>query len=218
METARDDGRTNLTLRPFAADQGLLNKADGSACFGQGSSVVLAAIYGPCQKLDSKAFGRGSLEVAYKPPDGSPGAASIEHQRLIAETLRSVVALSVFPQAALKCTVHVLNDDGSALAAAFNAVTLALIDAGLEQNGLVTAVCCAMTPQGEMLVDPTTKELDASVAHMTTAWHSVSGEMLACTTSGIFTREGYRQCQDASQFAAVNVVAFLRSAFQSREQ
>tara|TARA_B100000795_G_C22771156_1_gene427924 strand:+ start:152 stop:814 length:663 start_codon:yes stop_codon:yes gene_type:complete len=211
MASLREDGRTNQQQKPFSADQGLLNKADGSACFGQGNTVVLAAIYGPCQSLSSP-----GLEVAYKESDGSPGASSTEHQRLIAESLRSVVALSAFPQAVLNCTVHVLKDDGCALATAFNAVTMALIDSGLEQNGLVTAVCCAISLKSEILVDPTTKELETAVAHMTTAWHSVSGEMVACTTSGVLTRVGYRKCVEASKAAAVNVVAFLRSAYKSR--
>jgi len=211
----REDGRNHLTLRPLTADQGLLNKADGSACFAQGNTVVLAAIYGPCQKLDSTSFGKGSLDLIYKPSDGSPGAASIEHQRLIAESLRTVVTLSSFPQATLNCTVQVLHDSGSTLATAFNAVTLALLDAGIEQNGLVTAVCCAVLPTGGIAVDPTTKELETSVAHMTTAWHSVSGEMLACTTSGVFTRAGHKKCLEACSSASVHVVAFIRAAFKS---
>ena len=212
----REDGRLPLTLRTLSADQGLLNKADGSACFAQGSTVVLAAVYGPCQKIDSTSFNKGTLTVVYKPSDGSPSAASVESQRLVAESLRHVVTLSSFPQAALNITVHVLNDDGSTLATAFNAVTLALIDAGIEQSGLVTAVCCAVLANGKISVDPTTKELETSVASMTTAWHSVSGEMLACTTAGVFTRAGLTQCQKASQTAAVNVVGFVRAAFKSR--
>ena len=217
MTTLREDGRTPLTLRPCSADQGLLNKADGSACFAQGNTVVLAAVYGPCQKIDATSFDKGSMDIVYKPADGSPGASSVERQRLLAQSLRHVVALSSFPQAALNCTVQVLNDDGSALATAFNAITLALLDAGIEQNGLVTAVCCAVLANGEICVDPTTKELDAAVASMSTAWHSVSGELLACTTSGVFTRAGHKKCQAACQGAAVHVIGFVRAAFKSRQ-
>jgi exosome complex component RRP46 len=214
--SSREDGRSPNTLRPLSANQGLLNKADGSACFAQGNTVVLAAVYGPNQKFDSEKINKGSLNIVYKPSDGSPGAASVESQRLIAESLKEVVAVSSFPQATLNVTVQVLNNEGSTLAAAFNAVTLALLDSGIEQNGLVTSVCCAVLSNGEISVDPTTKELETSVASMTTAWHSVSGEMLTCTTTGIFTRVGQRRCLESSKSASVKVLGFLRAAYKSR--
>jgi ribonuclease PH len=45
--TRRSDGRTNNDLRPPVAEQGILNRADGSVRFMMGNTSVLVAVYGP---------------------------------------------------------------------------------------------------------------------------------------------------------------------------
>ena len=229
---SRADGRLGSSLRPFASDQALLNRADGSACFAQGATVVLAAMYGPVQTFGASGGGTaggaavaqqdaerlGVVEVTYKPPDGSAGTgmASKENQMVLAATLSRVIALVAYPQTTIRFTVQVLDDCGSTLAAAINACGLALVDAGVAQNGMAVAVCCAVMPNGTILMDPTAAEEVSSAALMTTAWHSVSREMLACRTSGVMTRAEFSRCRLASRDAIGTVLAFVRMSFVAK--
>ena len=71
--------------------------------------------------------------------------------------IASAVSLTIF----LKLLV--MNDDGSAIAAAVNSATLAIMNAGIKMNFTPCAVCLNMTPDdGPILVDPTAEETNAS--------------------------------------------------------
>ena len=237
----RADGRSLASsLRPLRSDQALLNRADGSACFAQGATCVLAAVYGPEQAfggstsitsssssntgklgmgMDTLEAARlGIVEVTYKPPGGGSSASgtstrSKENQVILARTLSQVITLSRYPQTAIRFTVQVLDDCGSALATAFNACSLALVDAGVAQSGMVVAICVAVMPGGEILLDPSREEEASADAVMMTAWHSVSREILACRTAGIMTRAEFKRCRMAAREAVSTVLAFMRMSF-----
>ena len=223
---ARPDGRPlGSSLRPLASDQALLNRADGSACFAQGATVVLAAVYGPVQTFTNSSSGGvedaerlGAVEVTYKPPDGSmaTGNASKENQVILTATLLRVISLASYPQTTIRFTLQVLDDCGSALAAAFNACSLALVDAGVAQSGMVVALCCAVMPGGDIVMDPSAEEESLASAIMTTAWHSVSRELLACRTSGVMSRDEFQRCRSASRDAIGTVLAFMRMSFVTK--
>ena len=58
---------------------------------------------------------------------------------LIQETFESCILLQRFPRSQIDICVQVLQSDGSALSIAINAVTLALIDAGIPMMDFVCA-------------------------------------------------------------------------------
>jgi ribonuclease PH len=68
----RRDGRSGNELRAFAADQGALFRADGSARMSHGSSTVLAAVFGPGQAKSrrSELIDRASVDVCFKLEQG----------------------------------------------------------------------------------------------------------------------------------------------------
>ena len=63
-----------------------------------------------------------------------------------------------YPRAVISIVVQVLEDNGSILATAINAVTLALMDAGVPMRSVVTASTCAILPDGRMCLDPSLSE------------------------------------------------------------
>jgi 3' exoribonuclease family, domain 1 len=69
----RPDGRTSVQLRPPVAEQGILNRADGSVRFMMGNTSVLVAVYGPAQPVSTKKeqADRASLEVTWKSEKGT---------------------------------------------------------------------------------------------------------------------------------------------------
>ena len=70
----RDGNREYNQLRAMETEQGLLNRADGSARWIQGKTSVLAAVYGPGHPKFSwkEEIDRATIEVTCKPNKGQP--------------------------------------------------------------------------------------------------------------------------------------------------
>ena len=77
----------------------------------------------------------------------------IELSRYLEETFASVVMTETFPRSQLDIFVEISNADGGVLSSAFNAVTLALLDAGVPMNDYVIAGSVSYV-QGHFLLDP----------------------------------------------------------------
>ena len=71
----RSDTREANQIRPLAAEQSLLNRADGSASFSHGTSSVLAAVYGPVQPkiMGKELIDQCAVDVVFKPLNGIAG-------------------------------------------------------------------------------------------------------------------------------------------------
>lgn len=70
----------------------------------------------------------------------------------IEETLKDVILMTTFPRSEIDIFVEVLNADGGVLAASFNAVMLALVNAGIPMIDYIVAVS-ASNIQGQPLLD-----------------------------------------------------------------
>ncbi|XP_072202736.1 exosome complex component MTR3 [Excalfactoria chinensis] len=148
--------RDPCALRPLFARAGLLSQAEGSAYVElSGGTKVLCAAWGPREAAEPGAApGAGRLTCDFRrapfcargarPRPG--GAAEREAEREAAAALREAlepaVRLSRYPRARLAVSALLLQDGGSALAAAISAASLALADAGVEMYDL--AVGCAL--------------------------------------------------------------------------
>lgn len=106
----RGDGRKANQIRPLAVEQGLLNRADGSARFVQGNTSVLAAVYGPAppkavrmEKLD-----RARVEVEFKPESGASSSEEAEVELLLRRSLEEVVLLSRYPRCMVSVVIQVM--------------------------------------------------------------------------------------------------------------
>lgn len=132
------------------------------ALVAKGRTQVFACVIGPSDVRARRDLpDRASLEVNVQPENP-----------ILAQTLRSafsgVILLSQFPHGGVDINVEVLHSDGSETACAFNAVMLAILDAGLPCHGVACGVslCASISQDGasQILVDPTTEELDKSGA------------------------------------------------------
>lgn len=102
------------------------------------------------------------------------------------------------------------------LAVVINAVSLALMDAGVPILSVVTATSCSIFIDGNLYLDPTTAEEEEAVSWITTARSSTSDGVLTCITNGLFTEEQYFACSEACQRASESVVAFYRIVQQKK--
>lgn len=109
LVTRRRDGRNANQIRPLAAEQGILNRADGSARFVQGNTSILAAVYGPApaklarlEKADT-----ATVEVSFKPESGITTPADAERELLLRRSLEEVVLRSQYPRSVVSVVIQV---------------------------------------------------------------------------------------------------------------
>uniref|UniRef100_A0A8C3STB1 Exosome component 6 n=1 Tax=Chelydra serpentina TaxID=8475 RepID=A0A8C3STB1_CHESE len=161
-------GREAASLRPLLARAGLLSQAEGSAYVELGGGTkVLCAVRGPREAAE----GRGRLLCEFRRAPFSARGARPRPGPAAAEALAPAVRLARYPRARLELTALVLQDGGSALAAALSAAALALADAGVEMFDLVVGcgLCRAPGPGGAWLLQPSEAEERAAAARLTVA-------------------------------------------------
>ncbi|KAL3668632.1 hypothetical protein V7S43_005933 [Phytophthora oleae] len=214
----RQDGRAGNELRPFASEQGALFRADGSARMSHGSSTVLAAVYGPGQARNWRAekTDKATLDVCFKLEKGIITSKEKEYEQIIRETFTPIVLTDSFPRAVISIVVQVIEDNGSLLAVAINAVSLALMDAGIPMASVVTATSCSLFDDGNLYLDPTSAEEEEAVSWVTTARSSTSDGVLTCITNGLLSEMQYFACSEACQRASESVAAFFRIVQQKK--
>ncbi|XP_031471118.1 exosome complex component MTR3 [Phasianus colchicus] len=183
--------RDPCALRPLFARAGLLSQAEGSAYVElSGGTKVLCAAWGPREAAEpGGAVGAGRLLCDFRrapfcargarPRPG--GAAEREAEREAAAALREAlepaVRLSRYPRARLVVSALLLQDGGSALAAAVSAASLALADAGVEMYDLAVGCALCRPPPGDRdasaagpwLLQPGEAEERGSAARLTVA-------------------------------------------------
>lgn len=143
---------------------GVLPHTDGSAVFELGNTKVLATIHGPREAKSSRSLhDRASIRVNFHAATFSSVSGERRRQvkqdrRLgewtsaLEETFKDVIMVTTFPRSEIDIFVEVLNADGSVLAAAFNAVMLALVNAGIPMIDYLIAVNVGSI-QGQPVLD-----------------------------------------------------------------
>uniref|UniRef100_K3WUR4 Uncharacterized protein n=1 Tax=Globisporangium ultimum (strain ATCC 200006 / CBS 805.95 / DAOM BR144) TaxID=431595 RepID=K3WUR4_GLOUD len=210
--TKRHDGRAGNELRPFASDQGALFRADGSARMSHGNSTVLAAVYGPGQAKNrrNEHIEKATLDVCFKLEKGQLTSKEKEYEQIIRQTFEPVIVADDFPRAVISIVVQHL------LSVAINAVSLALLDAGVPMLSIVTSATCGLLPDGNLFLDPSLAEEELSTSLVTTACSSTNDGVLTSLTKGLLTEEQYFACSEACQRASESVHAFLRIVQQKK--
>lgn len=154
-------------------ERGELKRADGSARYSQGRTSVLVAVFGPCEvKKRREELDRATLEVIVRPPGGPPRAREREMEGLLHGLFTPLVVGALHPRAAISIVVQLVEDDGSALAAAINCAAVALMDAGVAMRSMPSAVALALGAEGAapgVLLDPCRSEEDAASGLLTVA-------------------------------------------------
>ncbi len=113
----RRDGRKANQIRPLAAEQGILNRADGSARFVQGNTSVLAAVYGPApaKTMRLERAEGATVDVNFKPESGVASPADSEREALLRRSLEEVVLRSRYPRAVVSVVIQVRDGGADAV-------------------------------------------------------------------------------------------------------
>ena len=148
--TKRLDGRKADELRPIIAKVGIIPNADGSAMFGFGDTIAIAAVYGPkplhpahLQKPD-----RGIIRCEYNMLPFSvterarpgPSRRSKEIGLVTGNALANVVDLKRFPGTVIDIQIMILQANASTRCSGINAAAMALAHAGIVMKEMVASV------------------------------------------------------------------------------
>mmetsp|Transcript_32096 Transcript_32096/g.80767 ORF Transcript_32096/g.80767 Transcript_32096/m.80767 type:complete len:248 (+) Transcript_32096:36-779(+) len=186
----RIDGRRPNELRRVSAKLGVLTQPDGSAAFELGITKVVCAVYGPREcTLRSKELHDRSLvnvEVSQQP------FASGEHKKrsrgdrqigeltsMLRESAEALLLTSVYPRSQIDIVVDIVQSDGGLKAACLNAITLALIDAGLPMKDFMVA-CTAGCIDGHVVVDTNYIEDSARGPELLVAYLPNQDKVVTC--------------------------------------
>ncbi|GAB1291744.1 Exosome complex component RRP46 [Apodemus speciosus] len=172
---------------------------------------VLAGVYGPAEvKVSKEIFNKATLEVILRPKIGLPGVAEKSRERLLRSTCEAVVLGALHPRTSITVVLQVL------LACCLNAACMALVDAGVPMRALFCGVTCALDSDGNLVLDPTTKQEKEARAILTFALDSTEQKLLMSTTKGLYSDAELQQCLAAAQAASQHIFRFYRESLQRR--
>ena len=148
--TKRFDGRKFDEMREMEAKVGIIKRATGSAMFRAGKTVAIAAVYGPRALFpaflqDPKkarlkcVYDLLSFSVTERKRPG-PSRRSTEINLVTEQALGPVLDLTKFSYMGLDVYVYITQADAGTRCAGINAASLALADAGIPMNDLVSAI------------------------------------------------------------------------------
>ncbi|NXC21281.1 EXOS6 protein, partial [Corythaeola cristata] len=193
--------RDPCALRPLFARAGLLSQAEGSAYVElRGGTKVLCAAWGPREAAEPGAAAAGGGQLLcefrrapfagrgarWRPGSAAEREAEREAAAELREALEPAVRLARYPRARLAVSALLLQDGGSALAAAISAAALALADAGVEMYDLAVgcALCRPPGPAAAWMLQPGEGEERRAVARLTVALLPALNQVSAVLGSG----------------------------------
>lgn len=158
----RLDGRELDELREMEADASVLKRADGSAYFKMGGTEAIAAVYGPRElhpkhlQDPRKALLRCRYNLApFSTEDRvrpGPSRRATEINKVIKEALSPVVFLERYPNAVIDVYMEIISADAGTRCVALNAASMALADAGIPMESIISA-CAAGKIDGKPALD-----------------------------------------------------------------
>eukprot|EP00058_Branchiostoma_floridae_P002486 XP_002587974.1 hypothetical protein BRAFLDRAFT_124886 [Branchiostoma floridae] len=145
---------------------GVVSQATGSAYIEMGQTKVIAAVYGPREIARREEFtmkGRLCCELKFATFACRRRRQHIQDNQekdgalIVLQALEPAVCLDRFPKSQVDVYITVLQDDGSALAAAITCAAAGLADAGVMMYDIVAG--CSVRQCGErQLLDPSVGE------------------------------------------------------------
>eukprot|EP00967_Tisochrysis_lutea_P022545 scaffold25710_cov32-Tisochrysis_lutea.AAC.2 len=161
-EGLRVDGRRAGEVRRLRCKLGPLADADGSAYVEQGNTKVLVRVTGPKElthrlkaqhdrvlltcEFSALPFAGGQYR-----PQGRSDRNAAEIAMCVRQVLEPVVQAHLYPRGQIDIAISVLESDGDVRAAAINATSLAMVDAGVAMEDLVCACSAGIAGSSTIL-------------------------------------------------------------------
>ncbi|RMJ25062.1 exosome complex [Aspergillus sp. HF37] len=170
----RLDGRRWNELRLLQAQISTNPASSGSSYLSMGNTAIMCSVHGPAEGRRGGESGGGGAGAVVEVDVNIAGFAGIDRKRRaggsdrqstrIATILRTAFQSHLhthhFPHSTISIHLSVLSSDGSLLAAAINASTMALVDAGVPMPGLLCGCATGMSGPASTPRDPHNDTLD----------------------------------------------------------
>lgn len=200
-----------------------LHRADGSAKYTSSLTTILAAVNGPLEVTRrDEILDAAAIEVNVRPSSGVGGPRERWLESVVASTLRSVVLVHLHPRTLIQVTLQVTNGVGSDGAAGpkrrlkdiaivpglVNVTFAALVDSGLPLEETVVAGLAVVRADGEVLAEPTEKQVVGCKSIHAMAFAIVGDErkLLLNESAGKFDLEEWAKVEEVLKESAVAAV------------
>ena len=219
----RLDGRRPNELRKINARLGVLAKPNGSALLEQGNTRILVSVFGPreCTSKAKELHDRAAVCCECNIAPYSTGGDRRKRTKgdrlvnelstLITQTFESLLFTNIFPRSQIDIYVEVLQADGGLRPASLNAVTLALIDAGLPMKDFLCS-CNAGWIDGHTLADLNHLEESARGPDLCLAYMPNCDQVVTCNLDAKLKLEALGQMMECSLQGCRQVYQILQAA------
>eukprot|EP00754_Rhynchopus_humris_P048357 Rhum_TRINITY_DN7708_c0_g2::Rhum_TRINITY_DN7708_c0_g2_i1::g.24336::m.24336/K11600/RRP41, EXOSC4, SKI6; exosome complex component RRP41 len=177
MGVARPDGRQPMEVRQRLCKVGVSEAGQGSSYVETSGCRVVCTVFGPKQQpiggeFDEECKVRVNLTIASFAEDKrrnnrlerNPTAADRHAAAAIETAFQRAILAEKYPKSLLEINFLVLETDSSMYTSCVHAASLALAQAGMEVRDMVLAASAALTSSGELILDPTSDEIDTAAA------------------------------------------------------
>eukprot|EP00598_Pedospumella_elongata_P008064 CAMPEP_0184969720 /NCGR_PEP_ID=MMETSP1098-20130426/2415_1 /TAXON_ID=89044 /ORGANISM="Spumella elongata, Strain CCAP 955/1" /LENGTH=231 /DNA_ID=CAMNT_0027491531 /DNA_START=29 /DNA_END=721 /DNA_ORIENTATION=- len=173
----RLDGRRPSDIRSLKHNLSLVPTADGSAYLEQGFNKVLVMVHGPQEpkkRINDQNADKCNIvvRISHLPFCGAEwkqrrngDKRTLEMEHNIGQIVEVIVMVDVYPKAEISIVVHVLEADGSVMCTIINALSLALMDAGVAMVDMISA-CSVGFVKNEFCLDVTQLEQNTGGAYI----------------------------------------------------
>lgn len=155
------------------------------------------------------------MEVVLRPRVGMGQVEDKARESRLVTTLTSTILTILHPRTAISVNLQLQQEDGCLESACINAASLALLDASVSLKFLIASVTVVIMPDGDIVCDPTGKQVARSVASLMFTFSSKpapdgSPVIVSTNVSGRVSSDQLQQCLTAAHTAANTVFKFFR--------
>lgn len=223
-EGLRRDGRKWNELRKVSCRLGGLNGCDGSSVYQQGNTHVIASVYGPreCKRSKAKSdravisceYNMAAFSTQDRKAPSKRDRRSMEISLILEKVFEKVIQTTKYPRSEINICVSVLAADGGTRCASINAITLALMDAGIPMVDMVVA-CAAGKVGDNMLLDLNFRE-DSNGVDLPVAILSSSNKVVLCQMDSKLPIGEFRGLLSLAMDGASQINLIIKKTIQSQ--
>lgn len=121
----------------------------------------MCSVSGPVEvQIRDEKLDEATVEVVVRPAKGIPSTKEKLMESMLRTAFEPVILGGMMPRTLVQIVVQVVKDDGCVLAAAINAITIALLDAGIPMKHMAASITVMIDQDNELVLDPTAVELE----------------------------------------------------------
>lgn len=148
--------------------------------------------------------------------------ASPEHRELeqiVKSTFESIICVTSFPRTQITITIQELNDEGYFLSTCINAITLALVDAGIPLKSLIVATSAIILDSEDsngILINYTKDQEETARSKFVMAFTRSFDGIVTCYTTGSFSQSEYWKVTESLKEPSQEILTIFREALAEK--